>query len=77
MATNRKMYDEPMKGIVVTKNGLNVRKKPSLNANILYTLKPNEEILVEGETGKFFIISTSYGISGFCVKEFISIPKSE
>jgi uncharacterized protein YgiM (DUF1202 family) len=78
MSSNKdNLYDTPIEGFVYTNNGLNVRKRPSLKSNILYTLRPNEKVLIEGTNGKFFIISTAYGIAGYCLKEFISIPKAE
>lgn len=62
---------EVKKGVVVCKNCLNIRKGPSLSAEIVDSLPNGQEVTICGEEGEFYKI----GESVYCMKKYISIKK--
>lgn len=62
---------EVKKGVVVCKNRLNIRKGPSLSAEIVDSLLNGKEVTICGEEGEFYKI----GESEYCMKKYISIKK--
>jgi len=62
-------------GVVSNCSSLNVRKQPSVKADILFTIKLGTEVNIdmEGSTSKFYKIIFDNDIEGFCMKDFIEV----
>lgn len=62
-------------GVVVDCSKLNVRRRPSINAEIECEIVKGTEVEVnEAEsTNEFYKIYTAAGIEGYCMKQFIKI----
>lgn len=66
---------EPVTGVVGNCIRLNVRKKPSIDAEILTALEAGSEVLLledEMENG-FYKVCTASGLEGYCMCEYIVI----
>lgn len=65
---------ETLKGIV-TADKLNVRKVPSLNGEVAAAINKNTKVRinVEKSTLDWYKVSTSTGVSGYCMKKFIEV----
>lgn len=66
---------EPVIGVVVNCNRLNVRSRPLAGSPVVCTIVNLDEVMIdeEGSTDKFYKICTAAGIEGYCMKEFIVI----
>jgi uncharacterized protein YgiM (DUF1202 family) len=69
---------EPVKlktGMVTDCVKLNVRKEPSVNADIVCMIAGATEVEIDEtqSTEEFYKIYTAAGIEGFCMKKFITI----
>lgn len=62
-------------GIVVDCDKLNVRKEPSINADIVCMIDASTNLIVdyESSTDEFYKICTYAGIEGYCMKKFVKI----
>lgn len=62
-------------GIVVDCYKLNVRKEPSINADIVCMIDASTNLIVdyESSTDEFYKICTYAGIEGYCMKKFVKI----
>lgn len=67
--------EEPKTGVVIDCQRLNVRKEPSVSADIICEIAKQTEVMIyENEsTNDFYKICTSAGIEGFCMKKYISV----
>lgn len=62
------------KALVVNCKRLNVRKKPDMNSDVLEIIVENDEVEIEElNDSDFYKVITSSGVSGFCVKKYISV----
>lgn len=64
-------------GVVIECMDLNVRKAPERNAEIVCTIPCLTEVVVgeKESTNEFYKIDTASGVSGFCMKKYISIKQ--
>lgn len=53
-------------------NELNLRSEPSSYGDILRVLRKDEAVVINGESGNYYKVSVD-NLSGYCVKEFITI----
>lgn len=62
-------------GIVGNCDSLNVRKQPTVSANVVTTLPVLTEVIVDDKasTDDFYKISTNDGVTGFCMRQYVSI----
>lgn len=62
-------------GVVIDCDKLNVRKEPSINADIVCMIDASTNLIVdyESSTDKFYKICTYAGIEGYCMKKFVKI----
>lgn len=58
---------------------LNVREEPNINSKVLCKLDKTSEVEIDKtkSTKEFYKISTSSGVSGYCMKKYMSIKKRE
>ena len=62
------------KALVANCKKLNVRKKPDMNSDVLEIIVENDEVEIEElNDSDFYKVITSSGVSGFCVKKYISV----
>ena len=63
-------------GIVTNCTKLNVRKKPSLDADILTTIPVHTEVTIDVKKSvdEWLYIKFDSGVKGFCMKKYISTP---
>jgi len=56
---------------------LNVRKKPSADAEVLVTIDALSKVMVDmaESTNDFFKVVTETGIEGFCMRKYIALKK--
>lgn len=56
---------------------LNVREEPTINAKVLCKLDKNSEVTVvkSESTKEFYKVYTSTGVSGYCMKKYLSVKK--
>lgn len=61
-------------GIVAGCNKLNVRSKPSIDADVVTVLEVNSEIVVDTarSTTDWLKITTTAGVEGFCMRKFVT-----
>ena len=71
-------HDEPIAskpkiGTVVDCTNLNIREKPSINANVVCTIINGTTVMVDESrsTEEFYKICTEIGEEGFCMKKYI------
>lgn len=64
-------------GVVTNCVKLNVRNKPEDKAKILTEVPVLSELEIEKEksTDKWYKVTTASGISGFCMKQFVSVER--
>lgn len=62
-------------GVVVDCDKLNIRKEPSINADIVCMIDASTNLIVdyESSTDEFYKICTYAGIEGYCMKKFVKI----
>lgn len=62
-------------GVVTNCLKLNIRKAPSRDAEVVAIIPALTEVLIDGEEANdiFYKVSTSDGIQGFCMKEFVAV----
>lgn len=74
MGKKKTVTEENQPVVMRVKNvKLNLRKEPSMNAEVLVILKPDTSVIVdmEGSTKDFYKVTTATGTRGFCKKEFL------
>lgn len=66
---------------------LNIREKPSMDANVLYVAPLNEDLVVdissigseepddEFTVPEWLHVYTKFGIEGYCMKKYVNIPE--
>ena len=66
-------------GVVTNCNKLNVRKRPHTNSEILCVMSKGDkvEINIKESHRLFYKITTTAGIEGFCMKEYIGLELEE
>lgn len=66
---------EPKTGIVVDCARLNVRKKPSTDAEVVHIIERWAKVLIDEEnsTKSFYKVCTEVGAEGYCMKQFIEV----
>ena len=66
---------EPVYGRVVDCSRLNIRKKPTVNAEVLVTIPRDAELVLDliKSNEKWFKVCTSAGVEGYCMKQYIVI----
>lgn len=65
---------KPVIGVVVGCSKLNIRKEPSLNADILLTVDAGEQLIIHETVGDFYKVGNPE-IGEYCMKKFISIKE--
>lgn len=65
----------PKTGIVIDCARLNVRKKPSADAEVVVIIERSAKVLIDKEqsTKNFYKVCTEAGAEGYCMKQFIKI----
>lgn len=65
---------EPVIGVVSDCLKLNVRKRPSIDSDVLFKLDCLTEVMIEDDSDEeFYKVYTTAGIAGYCMKKYISI----
>lgn len=66
---------KPVTGVVTDCLKLNVRKAPSIDAEVAAAIPALSEVVIDMDksTADFYQVSTPNGIQGFCMKKFIAI----
>lgn len=66
---------EPLRGVVVNCNLLNVRASADPEARVLCTIKALDEVMIDESktTAEFYNVYTETGVEGYCVKKFIAV----
>ena len=69
--------EETASGVVTDCLKLNVRKKPSADAEVLVTIDALSKVMVDmaESTNDFFKVVTETGIEGFCMRKYIALKK--
>lgn len=64
-------------GVVTDCLKLNVRKEPSLDADILCEITALSSVVVEEDksTADFYKVCTEAGIEGYCMKKYIAVQQ--
>lgn len=64
----------PVTGIVAGCSKLNVRSKPTIDADILVVLEVNSEIAIDParSTNEWVKVTTAAGVEGYCMRKFVS-----
>ena len=62
-------------GVVIGCTKLNVRERPTPNANVVATISVESEVMVDlrHSTSAFYKVCNAAGIEGFCMKKYIEI----
>lgn len=62
-------------GIVIGCKMLNIRKSPSKDSDPVCTVDSGEELNINlsDSTDAWYSVSTSTGVKGFCMKEFVAV----
>lgn len=55
----------------INKEKLRLRTKPSWQSPYVAEMKPKEEVMIEAETGDFFLVRKTNGISGYIKKDYV------
>lgn len=66
---------EPVYGRVVDCSRLNVRKKPTVNAEVLDVVARDTELTLDliKSNEKWYKVATISGVEGYCMKQYIVI----
>ena len=56
----------------INKEKLRLRTKPTWQSLYVATMKPKEEIIIEGEKDDFYLVRKANGISGYIKKDYVS-----
>lgn len=64
-------------GTIANCSKLNVRSKPSTEAEVLTVLEAKSEVLIDParSTTEWLKITTASGVDGFCMRKFVSVKK--
>lgn len=64
-------------GVVADCLELNVRRAPSLKANVAAVIPALTEVTIDldGSNGEFYKVTTPDGIQGFCMKKYIAVRR--
>ena len=62
-------------GVVVNCSLLNIRKEPSMNADVIVLASVHDELRINESisTDEWFAVCTASGVEGFCMKKFVDI----
>lgn len=62
-------------GVVVDCVRLNIRKEPSINAEVVSEVNCSTDMIVyeEESTDEFYKVCTYYGVEGYCMRKYIKI----
>lgn len=62
-------------GVVIDCTKLNVRERPSSDANVVATISVGSEVMVDTRksTSAFYKVCNAAGIEGFCMKKYVEI----
>lgn len=62
-------------GRVVDCSRLNIRKKPTVNAEVLTTVKKDSELILDliKSNEKWFKVCTTSGVEGYCMKQYVTV----
>lgn len=82
-AVEVKMVEETVKtvpipktinGVVANCTKLNIRKEPSVHAEILCVIDVDSEMKIDMDKSndKWFYVSTAVGIDGYCMRDFVN-----
>lgn len=82
-AVEVKMVEETVKtvpipktinGVVANCTKLNIRKEPSVHAEILGVVNVDSEMKIDMDKSndKWFYVSTAVGIDGYCMRDFVN-----
>lgn len=82
-AVEVKMVEETVKtvpipktinGVVANCTKLNIRKEPSVHAEILGVIDVDSEMKIDMDKSndKWFYVSTAVGIDGYCMRDFVN-----
>lgn len=66
---------EEINGVVANCQRLNVRRKPKANAGILCVIDVKSKVTIDMDksTEGWFRVTTTDGVDGFCMKQFITV----
>lgn len=66
---------EPLRGVVVNCDRLNVRASADPESEVLCTINALDEVLIDesGTTYEFYNVYTETGVEGYCMKKFIAV----
>lgn len=66
---------KPLLGYVANCEKLNVRKKPSLTAEVVCVIADHTDVEIDKEesTDEFYKVSLASGVEGFCMKKYIAV----
>ena len=61
-------------GVVANCTKLNIRKEPSIHAEILGVVNVDSEMKIDMDKSndKWFYVSTAVGIDGYCMRDFVN-----
>lgn len=64
---------ETVEGVVVNCGKLNVREAPSIDADVVYVLDVQSELIIDvaKSTKEWFSICTATGVEGYCMRKFV------
>lgn len=67
--------EKPITGVVTDCLKLNVRKAPSINAEVVAVVPALTEVVIDmnKSTADFYRMSATDSIQGFCMKKFIAV----
>lgn len=68
---------EELIGTVINCKTLNIREEPTTGSSIVTTVRMSDEVKIDIENpiDDWYLISTSTGAIGYCMKKFISIEE--
>lgn len=65
--------DDPIQGTIYKCKVINLRSKPSLDAEILTRLHAGDVVQIDGEEDGWFAVITQIGVEGYLVKDYVEV----
>lgn len=75
VSTEEAKVPEKIIGVVANCHALNIRKEPSLNGEIVCTVKAGNEVVVEtsSEAPDWYYITEKYGFKGYAMAKYVEL----
>ena len=72
---NNLSESEPVEGVIVDCEKLNLRSEPSFGDNVICEIDKSNRLLIDKSlsTKDFYKVSSAFGIEGFVFKKFVRI----